>query len=68
MIVGLLLLSLIIMLGGAPDHDRLGFRYWRDFLLSNPTSSKNLAADSLLFSMSTMSRVSQDSPSTLAPS
>ena len=30
MIIGLLLLSLIIMLGGAPDHDRLGFRYWRD--------------------------------------
>jgi amino acid transporter len=30
MIVGLLILSLIIMLGGGPKHDRLGFRYWED--------------------------------------
>ncbi|KAF7356485.1 AA-permease domain-containing protein [Mycena venus] len=29
-VVGLLLLSLVIDLGGAPDHDRRGFRYWRD--------------------------------------
>lgn len=29
MILGMLLLSLIIMLGGAPNHDRLGFRYWK---------------------------------------
>ncbi|PPJ53594.1 hypothetical protein CBER1_00396 [Cercospora berteroae] len=28
-IVGLLLLALIIDLGGAPNGDRLGFRYWR---------------------------------------
>jgi amino acid transporter len=27
-IVGLLLLALIIDLGGAPNHDRLGFAYW----------------------------------------
>jgi amino acid transporter len=30
MIVGLLILSLVIMLGGGPTHDRLGFRYWND--------------------------------------
>lgn len=30
MIVGLLILSLVIMLGGGPTHDRLGFRYWED--------------------------------------
>lgn len=30
MITGLLLLSLILMLGGGPSHDRIGFRYWRD--------------------------------------
>ncbi|EHY54338.1 hypothetical protein HRR83_008080 [Exophiala dermatitidis] len=30
MIIGLLLLSLILMLGGGPNHDRLGFRYWND--------------------------------------
>lgn len=29
-IVGLLLLALIIDLGGAPTHDRLGFRYWNN--------------------------------------
>ncbi|BFZ60248.1 hypothetical protein YB2330_001277 [Saitoella coloradoensis] len=28
-IVGLLLLSVIIDLGGAPTHDRLGFRFWK---------------------------------------
>jgi len=28
-ILGLLLLGFIIMLGGAPDHDRRGFRYWK---------------------------------------
>jgi len=27
---GLILLSLILMLGGGPDHDRKGFRYWKD--------------------------------------
>ncbi|OQV02200.1 hypothetical protein CLAIMM_07436 [Cladophialophora immunda] len=27
-IVGLLLLMFIITLGGAPNHDRIGFRYW----------------------------------------
>jgi amino acid transporter len=27
-IVGLLLLTLVIDLGGGPSHDRLGFRYW----------------------------------------
>ncbi|KAF9631002.1 putative proline permease protein [Lasiodiplodia theobromae] len=30
MILGLLLLSLILFLGGGPTHDRLGFRYWKD--------------------------------------
>ncbi|KZT26248.1 amino acid permease Dip5 [Neolentinus lepideus HHB14362 ss-1] len=29
-ICGLILLSLILALGGGPDHDRKGFRYWRD--------------------------------------
>lgn len=28
-IVGLIILSLILMLGGGPDHDRKGFRYWK---------------------------------------
>lgn len=27
-IVGLILLMFIITLGGAPNHDRIGFRYW----------------------------------------
>ncbi|KIJ34178.1 hypothetical protein M422DRAFT_35224 [Sphaerobolus stellatus SS14] len=29
-IIGLLILGLVIDLGGAPDHDRRGFRYWHD--------------------------------------
>ncbi|KAL4941086.1 hypothetical protein BDV06DRAFT_195184 [Aspergillus oleicola] len=29
-ILGLILLSFILMLGGGPDHDRKGFRYWKD--------------------------------------
>ncbi|KAH8729812.1 amino acid permease [Ilyonectria robusta] len=29
-IVGIILFSLILALGGGPDHDRKGFRYWRD--------------------------------------
>ncbi|KAI9866114.1 MAG: hypothetical protein M1813_001675 [Trichoglossum hirsutum] len=29
-IVGLLLLALILDLGGGPNHDRLGFRYWKN--------------------------------------
>lgn len=29
-IVGLILLSFVLMLGGGPDHDRKGFRYWKD--------------------------------------
>ena len=28
-ICGLIILSLILMLGGVPDHDRKGFRYWK---------------------------------------
>ena len=28
-ICGLIILSLILMLGGGPDHDRKGFRYWK---------------------------------------
>ncbi|KAF7556250.1 hypothetical protein G7046_g6345 [Stylonectria norvegica] len=29
-ILGLLILSVVLILGGGPTHDRLGFRYWRD--------------------------------------
>ncbi|OAL44574.1 hypothetical protein IQ07DRAFT_663419 [Pyrenochaeta sp. DS3sAY3a] len=29
-ILGLLIVGLVIMLGGAPDHDRRGFRYWKE--------------------------------------
>jgi yeast amino acid transporter len=34
-VVGLLILSLVIDLGGAPDHDRRGFRYWREAPFNN---------------------------------
>ncbi|CAG7946096.1 unnamed protein product [Penicillium salamii] len=29
-ILGIILLSFILMLGGGPDHDRKGFRYWKN--------------------------------------
>ncbi|KAJ7676878.1 amino acid permease/ SLC12A domain-containing protein [Mycena polygramma] len=29
-VVGLIIMCLVVDLGGAPDHDRRGFRYWRD--------------------------------------
>ncbi|KAL8667974.1 MAG: hypothetical protein Q9168_007155 [Polycauliona sp. 1 TL-2023] len=29
-IIGLLILSLVLVLGGGPDHDRKGFRYWKN--------------------------------------
>lgn len=28
-LLGLIFLGLVLMLGGGPDHDRLGFRYWK---------------------------------------
>ncbi|KAH6989858.1 amino acid permease/ SLC12A domain-containing protein [Ilyonectria destructans] len=29
-IVGIIIFSLVLALGGGPDHDRKGFRYWKD--------------------------------------
>lgn len=29
-IIGLLFLAVVLFFGGGPNHDRLGFRYWRD--------------------------------------
>lgn len=29
-VIGLILLCFILMLGGGPDHDRKGFRYWKN--------------------------------------
>jgi len=29
-LLGLLITGLVIMLGGGPNHDRLGFRYWKE--------------------------------------
>jgi amino acid transporter len=29
-LLGLLITAFVIMLGGAPDHDRRGFRYWKE--------------------------------------
>lgn len=30
LIVGLIIAGLVVSLGGGPDHDRIGFRYWKD--------------------------------------
>ncbi len=29
-IVGLIILGIVLDLGGGPDHDRIGFRYWKN--------------------------------------
>lgn len=29
-VIGLIIFSLVLALGGGPDHDRKGFRYWKD--------------------------------------
>jgi amino acid transporter len=42
MITGLLLLSLIIMLGGGPNHDRLGFRVSSPFHVSSTLFNANM--------------------------
>ena len=39
-IVGVIILSLVLALGGGPDHDRKGFRYW-----SNPGAFKEYIED-----------------------
>ncbi|RSH81104.1 uncharacterized protein EHS24_008538 [Apiotrichum porosum] len=38
-IIGLIILSLVLMCGGGPTHDAIGFRYWR-----NPGPFNHLAA------------------------
>lgn len=40
LLIGLLILAFILMLGGGPDHDRLGFRYW-----NNPGATKEYLVD-----------------------
>jgi len=34
-VIGLIIMCLVVDLGGAPDHDRRGFRYWREEPLNN---------------------------------
>ena len=50
LITGLILVGLIIDLGGGPNHDRIGFRYWnnpgainRAGLVSNVSTDRFLA-------------------------
>jgi amino acid transporter len=40
-IVGLIILSLVLMCGGGPDHQAIGFRYWR-----NPGPFNHISIDS----------------------
>lgn len=40
LIIGLLILSFVLIVGGGPTHERLGFRYWQD-----PGAFKPLLAD-----------------------
>lgn len=54
-IIGLLLAGLVIDLGGGPNHDRIGFRYWKDpgalgraGLVSNINTDRFLAVMSVI--------------------
>ena len=53
-IVGLILLALILDLGGGPDHDRIGFRYWKNpgamktYVSTTPTTGRFLGFFSTL--------------------
>ena len=40
LIIGLILAGIVVDLGGGPDHDRIGFRYWR-----NPGAFNNYLVD-----------------------
>lgn len=35
MMTGLLILSVVLFFGGGPNHDRLGFRYYKFYLVCN---------------------------------
>ncbi|KAG4416967.1 hypothetical protein IFR04_009911 [Cadophora malorum] len=50
-IVGLLIFALVIDLGGGPNRDRLGFRYWKDpgAMKTNPTRSIPKAIDRVFY-------------------
>ncbi|KAJ7905144.1 amino acid permease/ SLC12A domain-containing protein [Mycena leptocephala] len=38
-VIGLIIMCLVVDLGGGPDHDRRGFRYWRDQPFNNSFAS-----------------------------
>lgn len=40
-LTGLIILGLVIDLGGAPGHDRIGFRYWKESPFSHYLVSGN---------------------------
>ncbi|KZT25359.1 general APC amino acid permease [Neolentinus lepideus HHB14362 ss-1] len=55
LICGLIIVGLVIDLGGGPNHDRIGFRYWRKpgafapaGLVPNPTTDKFLGFVSVI--------------------
>ncbi|KAL4791174.1 amino acid permease/ SLC12A domain-containing protein [Aspergillus venezuelensis] len=53
-IIGLILLSFILMLGGGPDHDRKGFRYWKNPGAFNSYIEENTSAGRFYAFWSTM--------------
>ncbi|KAK1767918.1 amino acid permease [Phialemonium atrogriseum] len=48
-VVGVILLTFILALGGGPNHDRTGFRYWRDPGAFKPYIMKGAAGNFLAF-------------------
>lgn len=77
-IIGLLLAGLVIDLGGGPNHDRIGFRYWKDpgalaraGLVSNINTDRFLAIMSVIiqaaFSFTSMELVAIAASETESP-
>ena len=52
LIIGLLILAFILFWGGGPDHQRLGFHYWKDHGARNHTWYLEIQAGFVPISMS----------------
>jgi yeast amino acid transporter len=48
-LLGLIILGLVIILGGGPNHDRIGFRYWSDPGAFRPYVLKGAAGNLLAY-------------------
>lgn len=57
-VIGLIIFSLVLALGGGPDHDRKGFRYWKDpgYVFAGESARLTLASHTVVLTISVPSR------------